>query len=227
MSQMFTVAIDGPSGAGKSTIAKLISARTGALYLDTGAMYRAIGLFMVRNGVDPRDADGVRARLAEPEVRIAYDNGMQRVFLFDEDVSDAIRRHEISDAASAVSAIPEVREKLVAMQQKIAAGQSSVLDGRDIGTKVLPAATLKIFLVASPEVRARRRFDELIARGAEATYEQVLSDMRKRDHDDSTRAASPLTKAEDAVEIDSSALSPGEVAQRVIDLLEQRLGVAS
>lgn len=224
MEQIFSIAIDGPSAAGKSTIAKAISEATGALYLDTGAMYRAVGLYMLRQGVDPHDAPAVIARLDEPEVHVRYVSGQQRVFLFDEDVSEAIRNHEVSDAASAVSAVFEVREKLVEMQRQIARGQSVVMDGRDIGTHVLPDATLKLFLVAGSDVRARRRYEELRQRGTDKDYETVLQDLIQRDHNDSTRAASPLRKAEDAVELDSSELSAEQVAQRVMQLLRERMG---
>ena len=222
MDKLFSVAIDGPSAAGKSTIAKAISQTTGALYLDTGAMYRAVGLYMLRRGIDPWDAAAVRAAIDGVVVRVTYLGGAQRVFLFDEDVSDAVRAHSVSDAASAVSAVPEVRTRLVQMQREIAAGQRVVMDGRDIGTHVLPDATLKIFLVAAPEVRARRRYLELQARGSSGSFEEVLRDLIERDHNDSTRAASPLEKSEGAFEIDSSELSVDEVVDQVIELLERK-----
>jgi len=222
MDKLFSVAIDGPSAAGKSTIAKAVSRRTGALYLDTGAMYRAVGLYMLRRGIDPWDAAAVRAAIDGVVVRVTYLGGAQRVFLFDEDVSDAVRAHSVSDAASAVSAVPEVRTRLVQMQREIAAGQRVVMDGRDIGTHVLPDATLKIFLVAAPEVRARRRYLELQARGSSGSFEEVLRDLIERDHNDSTRAASPLEKSEGAFEIDSSELSVDEVVDQVIELLERK-----
>lgn len=224
MGKVFSIAIDGPSAAGKSTIAKVISKRTGALHLDTGAMYRAFGLYMVRKGIDPWDVRAVVKALDEPQIGIAYQDGAQKVFLSDEDVTEEIRRHEISDAASAVSAVPEVREKLVMMQRGLAKGQSAVMDGRDIGTHVLPDATLKIFLVADPAVRAKRRHAELQAKGSLDSYEKVLQDLIRRDHDDSTRKASPLVKAHDAIQLDSSALSAEQVAEAVIELLEARIG---
>ncbi|MDL2206312.1 (d)CMP kinase [Eubacteriales bacterium OttesenSCG-928-N13] len=227
MQQTFSIAIDGPSAAGKSTIAKAIAQQTGALYLDTGAMYRAMGLYMLRNDVDPRDVDAVLLRLDEPRITVAHVDGVQRIFLFDEDVSDAIRSHPVSAAASAVSAVPQVRVKLVQMQREIAAGLNVVMDGRDIGTHVLPNATLKIMLVASPEVRARRRFDELQSRGTPEAYEKVLADMTQRDHDDSTRAASPLKRADDAIELDSGDMTVDQVVQQVLALLSQRLGGAA
>ena len=223
---LFSIAIDGPSAAGKSTIAKAISRHTGALYLDTGAMYRALGLFALRSRVDPFDAESVAKILPDAQIDVKHVEGEQRVFLNGEDVSAAIRQHEVSSAASAVSAVPVVRQALVSMQQQIAKGQSCVLDGRDIGTKVLPDATLKIFLIADPEVRALRRHRELAERGSEDAYDTVLRDLLKRDHNDATRAASPLTKADDAIEINATHLRPEEVAQKVIDLLEQRIGEA-
>ena len=163
MNKHFTIAIDGPAGAGKSTVAKAVAARLGAIYLDTGAMYRAVGLYMLRNGVAPKDSETVSARAHEAKVDIRYVDGSQHVYLCGEDVSTAIRENEVSAAASGVSAVPRVREILVARQQEIAKEQPVVMDGRDIGTKVLPDATLKIFLTASAEERARRRFEELKA----------------------------------------------------------------
>ena len=223
MSKPFSIAIDGPSAAGKSTIAKIISQRTGALYLDTGAMYRAVGLYVLRNGIDPRDAAAVASVMDKPKIAVRYENGAQRMFLFSEDVTDEIRKPIVSDAASAVSAVPKVRKRLVQMQREIAQGQNVVMDGRDIGTHVLPNATLKVFLVADPEIRALRRHRELVERGSESDYDSVLRDMLSRDHDDRTRAASPLTKAKDAVEINATHMSPAKVAGLVIELLNARI----
>lgn len=220
----FSVAIDGPSGAGKSTIARAVARRTGALYLDTGAMYRAVGLFMLENGVDPSDAARVAARMDAVSVRVGYEAGLQKVYLGGRDVSDAIRRPEVSAAASQVSAVREVRTRMVEMQREIAKGHSVVMDGRDIGTCVLPDATLKIFLVADAAVRAARRFRELRAVGAVDTYQEVLEAILKRDHDDSTRAASPLRKADDAVEVDASKLTADEAVREVLRLLGERVG---
>ena len=220
----FTIAIDGPSAAGKSTIAKLISQRTGALYLDTGAMYRALGLCALRNSVSLADIPAVMQVLEDANISVRYEGGEQRIYLGCEDVSAKIREPKVSDAASAVSAIAQVRAQMVCRQQQIAAGQSCVLDGRDIGTKVLPDATLKIFLIADPKVRAQRRHLELVGRGGHDTYEDVLAQMIRRDHDDSTRSASPLTKAEDAVEIDATHMTAVAVAEKVIELLEERIG---
>lgn len=223
MMGIFSVAIDGPSGAGKSTVARALAARTGALYLDTGAMYRAVGLYMLRAGVDPRDAAAVAQRVDGADVRVQYVDGLgQRVYLGREDVSEQIRQPQVSMAASAVSAVPAVRERMVDMQRQIARGHSVVMDGRDIGTKVLPDATLKVYLSADSAVRARRRYEELRAKGATDTYEQVLEEMKRRDYDDSTRAASPLCQADDAVFVDSTGMSEREVVERVCALLSQK-----
>ena len=223
MMGIFSVAIDGPSGAGKSTVARALAARTGALYLDTGAMYRAVGLYMLRAGVDPRDAAAVAQRVDGADVRVQYVDGLgQRVYLGREDVSEQIRQQQVSMAASAVSAVPAVRERMVDMQRQIARGHSVVMDGRDIGTKVLPDATLKVYLSADSAVRARRRYEELRAKGATDTYEQVLEEMKRRDYDDSTRAASPLCQADDAVFVDSTGMSEREVVERVCALLSQK-----
>ena len=220
----FSVAIDGPSGAGKSTIARAVSRRTGALYLDTGAMYRAVGLYILEHGADPSDAAEVARFAPGAEVRVGYEAGLQKVYLGGRDVSEAIRRPEVSSAASKVSAVPQVRGRMVEMQRQIAKGHSVVMDGRDIGTCVLPDATLKVFLVAEPAVRAARRFRELRSVGAPDTYAEVLEAILKRDHDDSTRAASPLRKAEDAVEVDASDLTADEAVRAVLRLLTERVG---
>jgi cytidylate kinase len=222
----FSVAIDGPSGAGKSTIARAVSRRTGALYLDTGAMYRAVGLFILERGLDPSDGRAVAAAAPEADVEIGYEAGLQKVYLGGRDVSEEIRRPEISAAASKVSAVPEVRTRMVEMQRRIAKGHSVVMDGRDIGTCVLPDATLKVYLVADAAVRAARRFRELRAVGAEDTYEEVLQAILKRDHDDSTRAASPLRKAWDAIEVDASALTADEAVRTVLKLLKEKTDLA-
>lgn len=219
----FTIAIDGPSGAGKSTIARAVAERTGALYLDTGAMYRAVALWMLGHGIDPDDASAVASHVGSVMLDVLYEDGRQKVYLDGEDVTDAIRAGAVTIAASKTSAVPAVRERLVAMQREICAGRSAVMDGRDIGTKVLPDATLKIFLVASAEERARRRYLELKAQGGGDSYESVLEAMRIRDRDDSTRAASPLKKADDAVELDSSELTLDATVERALQLLRERL----
>ncbi len=220
----FSIAIDGPSGAGKSTVAKALAKTLDAMYLDTGAMYRAIGLAMDRMGVDVRDAETVSARVDGIDIAVKYLDGAQHIFLAGEDVSDAIRLPEVSLLASAVSAVPAVRERMVALQREIARGQNVVMDGRDIGTKVLPDATLKVYLTASPEIRAARRCKELAEKGTPQPYEDVLADMKQRDYQDSHRAASPLTKAEDAVEVDSGDMTLQETVDALCRLAAQAIG---
>ena len=222
MNECFSVAIDGPAGAGKSTVAKGVAKEVGALYLDTGAMYRAVGLYMLGNGISPTDAEAVTLHAAEADVDVRYIDGLQRVFLCGEDVSEAIRENEVSAAASAVSAVPLVREILVERQRAIAASRSVVMDGRDIGTKVLPGATLKIFLTASAAVRARRRFLELKEKGQEVPFEQLLEEINRRDYNDATRAASPMIQADDAILVDSSDMTAEQVIARVVSLLHER-----
>ena len=214
----FAIAIDGPSGAGKSTAARRVAREVGAIYLDTGAMYRAMGLYMLRAGVDPTDAAAVAQRAHEPLIEVKYLGGEQRVLLGGEDVSDAIRQNEVSLAASAVSAVPEVRRILVARQREIAKDVPVVMDGRDIGTKVLPDADVKVFLTASVAVRARRRWLELQAKGQDVPLDQLEREIAQRDHNDSTRAASPLRKADDAVQIDSSDMTLDEVVEKIVAL---------
>ena len=223
MNKHFTIAIDGPAGAGKSSVAKEAAKELGAIYLDTGAMYRAVGLYMLRNGVDPKDSETVAARAHEAKVDIRYVDGSQHVYLCGEDVSTAIRENEVSAAAAGVSAVPLVRQILVARQQEIAKEQPVVMDGRDIGTKVLPDATLKIYLTASAEERARRRFKELEEKGKPVPYEQLLAEINQRDWDDSHRAASPLTQAEDAVLLDSSDLTQAQVTEKILALAKERI----
>ena len=200
----YAIAIDGPAGAGKSTIAKVLAKELGLIYVDTGALYRTVGYYTTGRGITLEDIDGITAALSDLTVDLKYVDGVQRVFANGEDVSDYIRTPAISMAASAVSAIPAVRAYLLNTQRDIAAKNSVVMDGRDIGTVILPDAKIKIFLTASPESRAKRRYDELQAKGDPATYEEVLADMVKRDYDDSHRAAAPLKQAEDAVLVDTS-----------------------
>lgn len=219
----FTIAIDGPAGAGKSSVAKAVARELGGNYLDTGAMYRAVGLYMLRAAVDINDMEMVAARCAEPDVNVRYKDGSQITCLGAEDVSREIREEQCARASSAVSKVAAVRERMVALQREIARGENLVMDGRDIGTKVLPDATVKIFLTASPEVRARRRYEENIARGLEADYQQVLSDIIARDYQDTHRAASPLMRAEDAVEVDSSGLTLEQVIAQITGIVRERI----
>ena len=215
------IAIDGPSGAGKSTIAKRLAEKLNCLYLDTGAMYRTVGLLAARKGVDNRD-DGALAKLLQgADIRVTRIDGKQHMLLDGEDVEDLIRTPEMSMAASNVSACASVRRAMVAMQQNIARDCDVVMDGRDIGTRVLPDAEYKFFLTASPEVRAKRRFDELQARGENVEYDQVLSDVRQRDLQDTTRKESPLTLAPDATEVETDDLSIDEVVQVLLSLMGQ------
>lgn len=215
MQKIFSIAIDGPAGAGKSTIAKALAKALNAMYLDTGAMYRAVGLYMLRNGISVNDAKAVASHMDAVDISVGYEDGVQRMYLAGEDVSDAIRTPECSMAASKVSAVPAVRQRLVALQRQIAQGHSVVMDGRDIGTYVLPHATLKIYLTASVEVRAQRRQAELAQRGDEQPYEKVLSEMIDRDFTDMNREASPLRPAEDAHRVDNSHLTLEQVIDEI------------
>lgn len=221
-----SVAIDGPSGAGKSTIAKAAAARFGFIYVDTGAIYRTVGVAARRAGVDPRDAEGVAALLPGLSIRFDYGpDGAQRMFLGEDDVSKEIRQPEISMYASAVSAIPAVRAFLLDMQRDTAKTSSVIMDGRDIGTVVLPDAGLKVFLTASLEARAVRRLAELQQKGDPSTLEEVTVDMIQRDKNDSTRAAAPLKPAEDAVHVDTTELSLEESIASVCALIAERFGL--
>jgi len=217
------IAIDGPAGAGKSTMAKAVAKELGYIYVDTGALYRAVGLSALRAGIDPSDSDAVTAALGLMRVELKFKDGEQRVFLNREDVSESIRTPEASMAASAVSAIPSVRKFLFQLQKDIAAAHDCVMDGRDIGTVVLPGAQVKIFLTASPEERARRRFNELKAKGIAADYESVLADMKQRDYNDANRDIAPLKPAEDAVFIDSTGLNIEQSVEKIISVVKEKL----
>ena len=201
---MVSIAIDGPSGAGKSTLAKRLAKELGYIYVDTGAMYRSIGLYALRRGVDPKNADAVQALLPGIELGIQLQDGTQHVYLNGEDVSTDIRAEAVGMAASAVSAHPAVRAFLLDTQRNLAKGQNILMDGRDIGTVVLPNATVKIFLTASPEARAERRRKELEEKGQPADFATVLADIQQRDYQDTHRAVAPLKQAQDAVLVDSS-----------------------
>lgn len=220
---MISIAIDGPSGAGKSTIAKLTAQTLGYIYVDTGALYRAIALYMLENGVDIHDSEAVCAHLKAVEVSLRHIDGSQRVLLCGRDVTREIREHSVSAAASKVSAIPRVREFLLELQRSAAGSADIVMDGRDIGTVVLPQASVKIFLTADVEDRARRRFEELEQSGKAVDYETVLRDIRQRDHDDSTRAVSPLRQADDAVLVDTTGNTLEQSAELVLGIIRDRL----
>ncbi|MGI6264386.1 MAG: (d)CMP kinase [Acutalibacteraceae bacterium] len=217
MSNTIAVAIDGPSGAGKSTIARILARELRFIYVDTGALYRAVGHAVLSRGHDPKDAAAVVAILPQLTVELRYENDSQRVYVNGEDVSDRIRTPEVSMAASAVSALPPVRRFLFDLQQDIAATHNVIMDGRDIGTVVLPHARVKIFLTASAEDRAARRYDELREKGVSTTFDEVLADMIRRDHDDSTRAAAPLKAADDAILVDTS----GNTLEQSVALLKE------
>lgn len=201
---MTAVAIDGPAGAGKSSIAQRVARELGFLYVDTGALYRAIGLFMLRKGADPGDPRAVIPLLREVTVSLEHRDGGQRVLLCGADVTEQIHSDDVSMAASRVSAIPEVRSFLLSLQRDLAKENSVVMDGRDIGTVVLPDAGVKIFLMASAEERAKRRYLQLVRRGIPADYKDVLEDLKQRDYNDSHRAVAPLRQAEDAVLVDTT-----------------------
>ncbi|MBQ7186255.1 MAG: (d)CMP kinase [Ruminococcus sp.] len=218
------VALDGPSGAGKSTIAKKVAAKFGFIYVDTGALYRSVAYYTVSQGTDPGDTDKVIAGLAGCRVGLEYREGTQCVIVNGEDVSDKIRTPEISMAASKTSAIPQVRSFLFDLQKDIAAKNDIIMDGRDIGTVVLPEAQVKVFLTASAEERANRRFKELREKGDPSTYEEVLADINQRDYNDTHRETAPLRKAEDAVEVDSTSMSPADVIETIAALITERTG---
>lgn len=221
---MISVAIDGPSGAGKSSLAKRLAKELGYLYVDTGAMYRAIGLYAKRAGADTKNAAAVEALLPEVRVELKYVDGAQRVLLCGEDVNEAIRAEEIGMAASDVSAHPAVRRFLLDTQRNMALTHDLLMDGRDIGTVILPNATVKIFLTASPEARAKRRMLELQQKGQPAEYETVLEDIRQRDWQDTHRETAPLKQAEDALLVDTSELDFEESFQTLKNLILQRVG---
>ena len=221
--KLISVAIDGPVGAGKSTIARAAAERLDFIYCDTGALYRAVGLFCHRNGVDMHDPSEIAMSLSDIKLEIRLVDGVQRIFLNGGDVSEEIRLPEMSMAASAVSAVPEVRAALLGLQRDIAETNNVIMDGRDIGTVVLPNADVKIFLTADPEVRAKRRYDELMAKGSGVTFEEVLSDLNKRDYNDSHRAAAPLKQAADAVLADTSELDFGQSVDLVCGIIKERL----
>lgn len=221
-SKPIAVAIDGPVGAGKSSIARTAAQRLGFIYCDTGALYRAVGLYCHRSGVDLNDAGKVAEQLDDIKLDIRLVDGTQRVFLNDEDVSEDIRLPEISMAASAVSRIPEVRAALLDLQRDTAAKRSVIMDGRDIGTVVLPNADVKIFLTAKPEIRAKRRYDELIAKGGDIKFDDVLRDLNERDYADSHREIAPLKQAEDAVLADTSELDFEQSVELVCGLIRAK-----
>ena len=223
MGSFVSVAIDGPVGAGKSSIARNAAKKLGYIYVDTGALYRAVGLYCHRNNVDMQNTNAVNAVLTDihPEIRLI--DGTQHIYLNGEDVSEEIRLPEISMAASAVSAIPAVRAALLNLQRDMTKANNVIMDGRDIGTVVLPNATVKIFLTAAAEIRAKRRYDELCAKGVQTTFEEVLSDLNTRDYNDSHRETAPLKQADDAVLADTSALDFEQSCELICNIIKERL----
>lgn len=219
---MIHIAIDGPAGAGKSTVAKALAKKLNIIYVDTGALYRTVGYHAFANKISKDDKAGIVGLLKDMNIELKYDNGTQKVFLNGEDLGDRIRLPEISMYASAVSAIPEVRAFLLDTQRSIAKQNSVVMDGRDIGTVILPNADVKIFLTASPEERARRRYEELLAKGKRVTFEEVCDDMMARDKNDSTRDVAPAVPAEDAVILDNTGFTLEESVDAVINIIRSK-----
>lgn len=215
---MYNIAIDGPAGAGKSTIAKIVAKELGFIYVDTGAMYRTLALACFRDGIDTSDEAVVVAKCESVEVTLGYEDGTQKVYLNGEDVSTEIRREEIGNLTSTIAVYPGVRKILVALQKDLAAKNDVVMDGRDIGTAVLPNADLKIYLTASVETRAKRRYDELVEKGQTCDLKEIEKDIEDRDYRDMNREVSPLSQADDAVLVDSSDMTIDEVVAKIISL---------
>ncbi|MDO4566020.1 MAG: (d)CMP kinase [Oscillospiraceae bacterium] len=220
---MKSVAIDGPAGAGKSTIARELASQLGYIYVDTGALYRAIGLFVLSRGADVKNENAIKGLLLGLKVEIRFVDTEQRVYLNDEDVTSKIRTEAVSMAASAVSALPAVRAFLLETQREIARNNNVIMDGRDIATVVLPEADVKIFLTASPEERARRRYEELIAKGVSADYEAVLSDLKERDYNDSHREIAPLKPAEGSILVDTTGNELEESVEILKGIVREKL----
>lgn len=222
---MISVAIDGPAGAGKSTMAKGVAEKFGYIYVDTGALYRTIGLYVMRKGVDTTDAEGVTNLLSDINIDLKFENNTQQVILNGENVSNLIRTPEVSMAASNVSAIPAVRSYLFDLQKNMAVKHDVIMDGRDIGTVVLPNADVKIFLTASPEERANRRFKEMIEKGQSVTYEDVLKDIKRRDYNDSNREIAPLKPAEDAIALDTTFYTLEESIEKIENIIKEAIHI--
>lgn len=216
------IAIDGPAGSGKSTIARMLAKQIGFLYVDTGAMYRAMALFCIRNGMDVKNEELVSSRVEEMQVSIAYENDVQQVYLNNENVSEYIRSPQVSAATSTIAAYRAVRQKLLSLQREIASNHDVIMDGRDIGTHILPQAECKIYLTASVETRARRRYQELLEKGEDVEMDDICEDIRKRDERDMNREIAPLRQAEDAVLLDSSDLTIDQVLDRMKEILESK-----
>ncbi|MDD5923333.1 MAG: (d)CMP kinase [Clostridia bacterium] len=222
---MIAIAIDGPAGAGKSTIARMAAKELGFIYVDTGALYRTIGVAVSRAGTDTENEKDLKELLNKINIELAFEDGVQKVILDGEDVSEAIRTPDASMMASKVSAIPMVRESLLDLQRNLAKKNNVIMDGRDIGTVILPDAQVKVFLTASPEVRAKRRYDELLAKGKDVSFDDVLSDMILRDKNDSEREIAPLKPASDSVLADTSDDNLEEAISRVVSIIKDKLGI--
>ena len=218
----FNIAVDGPAGAGKSTIAKLVAKKMNLIYVDTGAMYRAMALYFIKQGVDINNVEAVAEACSGADITIKYEAGIQVVYLNEENVSPFLRTEEVGNAASVTSGVPQVRARLLELQQTLAKNSDCIMDGRDIGTCILPNADVKIYLTASSEVRAKRRYDELVAKGEECDLSKIQEDIEERDYRDMHREVAPLKQAEDAVLVDSSYMTIDEVVERIVSIAESR-----
>lgn len=221
--EIINVAVDGPAGAGKSTVSRAAAKEMGYIYVDTGALYRAVGVNTLRNGIDTKDRQAVAESLSDISVDLAFENGEQKVLLNGEDVSSEIRTPDASMAASDVSAVPKVRDFLFDLQRNIASKNNCIMDGRDIGTVVLPNAKVKVFLTASPEERAMRRFRELSEKGSSVKYEEVLEDLIKRDYNDSHREIAPLKQAEDGILLDTTGMTLEQSVENLIKIIKEKV----
>ena len=221
--EIINVAVDGPAGAGKSTVSRAAAKAMGYIYVDTGALYRAVGVNALRNGIDTKDRQAVAESLSDISVNLVFENGEQKVLLNGEDVSAEIRTPDASMAASDVSAVPKVRDFLFDLQRNIASKNNCIMDGRDIGTVVLPNAKVKVFLTASPEERAMRRFRELSEKGSTVKYEEVLEDLIKRDYNDSHREVAPLKQADDAVLLDTTGMTLEQSVESLIRIIKEKV----
>lgn len=221
--EIINVAVDGPAGAGKSTVSRAAAKAMGYIYVDTGALYRAVGVNALRNGIDTKDRQAVAESLSDISVNLVFENGVQKVLLNGEDVSAEIRTPDASMAASDVSAVPKVRDFLFDLQRSIASNNNCIMDGRDIGTVVLPNAKVKVFLTASPEERAMRRFRELSEKGSTVKYEEVLEDLIKRDYNDSHREVAPLKQADDAVLLDTTGMTLEQSVESLIKIIKEKV----
>lgn len=216
----YNVAVDGPAGAGKSTIARMVASEKGYIYVDTGAMYRGLAIHFIKEGADPQNREEIQRACENAQITIRYEEGAQQVYLNGENITPLLRNEEVGKMASVTSAIPEVRKKLFDLQRSLAEAEDVIMDGRDIGTNILPNADVKIYLTASVETRARRRYKELQEKGIQCNLEEIEKEIKERDHRDMTRETAPLKKAEDAILVDSSDLTIEEVVQTICSYLK-------